>query len=82
MKIGLVGATSQQLSLPFNAERTINFFPVLDQQGKEVSALYGTAGLSLFADLGAQETREGFTSSNGRCFFVGACFGRRVGLGI
>jgi hypothetical protein len=70
MRIGLVGATSQQLSLPFNAERTINFFPVLDQQGKEVSALYGTAGLKLFANLGAQEMRGAFTSSNERCFFV------------
>ena len=70
MKIGLVGATSQQRSLPFNAERTINFFPVLDQQGKEVSALYGTAGLELFSDISSQETRECFTSSNERCFFV------------
>jgi hypothetical protein len=70
MKIGLVGATSEQRSLPFNAQRTINFFPVLDQGGKEVSALYGTPGLELFSDLGAQETRQAFTSSNERCFFV------------
>lgn len=70
MKIGLVGATSQQRSLPFDAQRTINFFPVLDERGKEVSALYGTPGLSFFSDTGSQESRDGFTSSNGRCFFV------------
>lgn len=70
MKIGLVGPTNQQRSLPFNAERTVNFFPVFDQQGKEVSALYGTPGLSLFATAGAQGHRQAFTSSNGRCFFV------------
>ena len=70
MKIGLVGQTYQQSSLPFDAQRTINFWPVFDQQGKEVSALYGTAGLSLFASAGSQGHRQAFTSSNGRCFFV------------
>lgn len=70
MKIGLVGPTYQQRSLPFDAQRTINFFPVLDSQGKEVSALYGTPGLDLFATAGAQGNRQAFTSSNGRCFFV------------
>ena len=71
MKIGLVGPTYQQRSLPFDAQRTINFWPTYDQEGKEVSALYGTPGLSLFASTGAQGHRQAFTSSNGRCFFVG-----------
>ena len=71
MKIALVGPTYQQSSLPFDAQRTVNFWPVFDQQGKEVSALYGTPGLSLFASAGAQGQRQAFTSSNGRCFFVG-----------
>lgn len=70
MKIGLVGPTYQQSSLPFNAQRTINFWPIYDQTGKEVSALYGTPGLSLFSTAGAQGHRQAFTSSNGRCFFV------------
>lgn len=70
MKIGLVGPTYQQRSLPFDAQRTINFWPIFDQQGKEVSALYGTPGLELFATAGAQGHRGAFTSSNGRCFFV------------
>ena len=70
MKIALVGQTSQQASLPFNAQRTINFYPVFDEQGKEPSALYGTAGLDLFGNAGAQAHRQSFTSSNGRCFMV------------
>ena len=71
MKIGLVGPTYQQRSLPFDAQRTINFWPIFDPQGSENSALYGTPGLSLFAQAGAQGHRQAFTSSNGRCFFVG-----------
>ena len=70
MKIGLVGQTYQQRSLPFDAQRTINFWPVFDDEGKEVSALYGTPGLSLFASAGTQGHRQSFTSSNDRCFFV------------
>lgn len=70
MRIGLVGQTYQQRSLPFNAQRTINFWPIFDQEGKEVSALYGTPGLTSFATAGSQGHRQAFTSSNDRCFFV------------
>lgn len=71
MEIGLVGQTYQQRSLPFDAQRTINFWPIYDPEGKEVSALYGTPGLDLFATAGAVQQRQAFTSSTGRCFFVG-----------
>lgn len=70
MKIGLVGETHQQRSLPFNAQRTINFFPVFDKTGKETKALYGTPGLLEFGNSGALANRQCFTSANGRCFFV------------
>jgi len=70
LKIGLVGPSYQQRSLPFNAQRTINLYPVLDQSGKDVSALYGTPGLDLFATAGAGPIRGGFRSGNGRVFFV------------
>lgn len=70
MKIGLVGPSYQERSLPFDAQRSINLFPVLDQQGKEVSALYGTPGLTSFATAGAGPIRGGFTSANGRAFVV------------
>jgi len=70
LRIGIVGPTYQQRSLPFNAERSVNLFPVFDQQGKEVSAMYGTPGLELFSTCGVGPIRGGFSSSNGRAFFV------------
>ena len=70
MKIGLVGGSYQMLSLPFDAQRSVNFFPVADKQGKEVSSLYMTPGLSLFATAGSGGHRGSFTASNDRAFFV------------
>lgn len=70
MKIKLVGASSQERSLPFNAERTINLFPVLDQNGKEVSALYGTPGLTLFTTCGTGPVRGVLAPANARAFAV------------
>lgn len=70
MKIGLVGGTNQERSLPLDSQRTINLYPVLDQQGKEPSALYGTPGLTLFATAGAGPVRGEFAAANGRSFAV------------
>lgn len=70
MKIGLVGPSYQERSLPFDAQRTINLFPILDQQGKEVSALYGTPGLTSFATAGTGPIRGNFAAANGRGFVV------------
>ena len=70
MKIGLIGGSYQQRSLPFDAQRSINLFPVFDEQGKEVASLYGTPGLSLFTNTGSGMTRACFSSSNGRAFTV------------
>lgn len=70
MKIGLVGPTYQERSLPFDAQRTINLFPVFDAKGKEVSALYGTPGLELFSTAGAGPVRGCFAAANGRAFVV------------
>lgn len=72
MKIDLVGPSYQALSLPFNAERSVNLFPVLDQRGKDVAALYGTPGLSLFSTAGIGQCRNCFPASNGRAFIVSA----------
>lgn len=69
-KIALVGGSNQQRSLPFDAQRTINFFPVLDQEGKEVSALYGTPGLALVAYADPLAGRGCFAAANGRAFIV------------
>lgn len=70
MKIGLVGPSYQERSLPFDAQDTINLYPVLDQSGKEVSALYGTPGLKLFSSGGTGANRGHFNAANGRAFAV------------
>jgi len=71
MKIGLVGPSYDQRSLPFDAQRTINLFPIMDEAGKDVSSLYGTAGLLEFTSAGAGPIRGGFKSQKtGRTFFI------------
>jgi hypothetical protein len=71
LKIGLIGSSSQELSLPFNAERNINCYPVADKDGKEQASLYGTPGLQIFATAGVGPGRGGFTTAaDGRVFFV------------
>lgn len=70
MKIGLVGSTLQQRSLPFNAERTVNLMPILDQNGADVASLLGTPGLDVFATAGGGSVRGGLRASNDRAFFV------------
>lgn len=70
MKIPLVGQTYQQRSLPFDAQRTINLYPVLDEQGKEVSALYGTPGITVFSTAGPGPVRGTFAAANARAFTV------------
>ncbi len=70
MKIGLVGGSYQEFSLPFNAERSVNLYPVLDKTGKEVAALYGAPGKILFGTAGVGACRASFFSQNGRAFIV------------
>jgi hypothetical protein len=70
MKIGIAGPSYEQRSLPFDAQRSINFFPVFDQQGKEVVSLYSVPGKTLFGTAGAGPGRGFFTSSSGRVFAV------------
>jgi hypothetical protein len=55
----------------FNAERSINLFPVLaESKSKDVAALYGTPGLKLFATVGQGPIRAKITCGNGRMFCV------------
>lgn len=74
VKIGLVGASNAQRSLPWDAQRTINLFPMLDQQGLEVSALYGTPGLVNFTTCDIGPIRRVFNSTTGRAFVVSGIF--------
>lgn len=70
MKLGLVGPSGVERSLPFSAQRTVNLFPVFDKSGKEQAALYGTPGLSLFATAGSGPIRGIYAAANGRVFAV------------
>jgi hypothetical protein len=70
MKIGLVGGSYQQRSLPFDAQRTVNMFAVSDKQGAEISSLYGTPGLSLFATAGIGAIRGCLATAVKRGFVV------------
>lgn len=70
MKIGLVGPSYVQRSLPFDAQRTINLFPIADKDGADTKSLLGTPGLSLFATCGSGPVRGGFDAANGRAFFL------------
>lgn len=70
MKINLAGGSSQQYSLPFNSERTVNLYPIVDQRGADSASLYGTAGLASFATVGLGAIRGSFSCGNGRAFVV------------
>jgi hypothetical protein len=70
MDAGVVGGSSQQASLPFNAERTVNMYAVLDQQGKKPASLYARPGNAVFATLGSGAGRGAFAATNGRAFVV------------
>lgn len=71
MRIELVGDSYQAWSPVFNFERTVNMFPVFNRDGRDIAALYGTPGLSLFGTAGTGAMRNCFRSrKNGRVFFV------------
>lgn len=72
MRTGLAGASSQQRSKPFNDERSVNLFPVVDQNGKDGVAMYSRPGNSLITTAGVGPGRGCYTASNGRSFFVSA----------
>jgi len=48
----------------------VNLFAISDPEGAEVSALYGTPGLSLFATAGGGAIRAALNSDDGRAFVV------------
>jgi hypothetical protein len=70
MKAGVIGPSYMQRSLPFDAQRTINLFPILDQFGKEPASLYGTPGKALLGTTGVGSGRGCYRASNGRGFTV------------
>jgi hypothetical protein len=72
MKIpGFVGPTYQMDARSFDHQRCVNLFPIMSEVGtsKSVTALRGTAGLSLFATAGGGPIR-GCIEAAGRSFFL------------
>jgi len=74
MKIPFLGGSYQEKSRPFDYQRTVNLYPVIDETklGKEVGALYGTPGISPTVH-NVVGTFSGhiialYTSANGRSF--------------
>jgi hypothetical protein len=70
LEAGVVGGSSQEYSLPFNAERLVNMHVVLDQRGKKPASLYARPGNLQFASVGAGAGRGGIQAPNGRAFSV------------
>lgn len=70
MKVGLVGSTNEMRSLPFDAQRTINLIPTIDESGAEVASLTGAPGLSLFSTIGTSAMRGIIGAANDRVFAV------------
>lgn len=70
MKAGLVGPSYKQISLPFDAQRTINLFPILDEFGKETASLIGTPGTLRFAVVPFGVGRGAYKATNDRAFTV------------
>jgi hypothetical protein len=70
MKAGIFGPSSEFYSRNWNAERSINLYPVIsDSQGaKEPMALFGTPGLEYLGTAGGGPIRGAITCGNGRSF--------------
>lgn len=70
IKVPLVGSSKQERSFPFDFQRSVNLYPVFDQEGKEAASLYGTPGLSLYGTAGTGPGRGCFFATNGRGFTI------------
>ena len=73
MRIGAVGPSYQEASLPFDAQRSVNCYPVTDQyqdDKQRLKAMYSAPGLANFGEAGTGPGRGRYTASNGRSFAV------------
>ena len=70
VQANVVGGSNQQGSLPFDAQRTVNFRIVTDQDGKTPASLISRPGLNLIGTTGTGPGRGGITAANYRVFVV------------
>ena len=72
-QIGFLGPTYTSRSLNFDAQRTVNLYPEVNEtrQGKSVAAFFGTPGLLLWQTLpGVDAVRALHTTGSNRVFAV------------
>lgn len=71
MKAGLIGPSYQQASLPWDAQRSIGLWPIIDEGGKEPASMYSVPGYKSFAQVTPLGVGRGcYEASNGRAFSV------------
>lgn len=72
MEVPFVGSSYKMDARSFSVQRSINLYPLSSEipNTKAVSALRGTAGLSLFATVGGGAGRGAISSTDGRGFVV------------
>jgi len=66
----VVGGSAQQYSLPLDAQRTVNYRIIVDQDGKSPAGLISRPGLNLIGTTGNGPGRGGILPANGRVFVV------------
>lgn len=69
MRIPFLGGSGHARSVSVNATRTVNLYAEMDAEGKNQIALYGTPGLTRFAETITAAGR-GLYSASGRLFAV------------
>lgn len=62
---GFIGSSYQALSATLDSQRCINLYPELDPTGKNVIALFGRPGKSLFGTVGTGPIRGGIAYGSG-----------------
>ena len=65
-----VGGTTESWSKVFTNQRTVNWYPEIDKDGRYVTALRCTPGLKLFKDLGTNKPVIGLHEANGELFAI------------
>lgn len=70
VQANVVGGSSQQYSLPLDAQRTVNYRIIVDQDGKSPAGLISRPGLNLLGTTGTGAGRGGILAANGRVFIV------------
>lgn len=64
MKLNIVGSAYQYTTVDYDYQRCVNWYPVLDQGGKEPIALFPTPGYDLFSTISATGEVRGMFSYN------------------